>query len=141
MGRGSSKAGRGSSKAGGGSLDKKLDGLQTVNFNLQPANTNMIKSVFPVDEHPKGLFNEGEYMDFLQRMNSLPNTETDVDVNNLIAIQNIVNKDGVRSSANSTEPIIVVEHNGQNYIIDGNHRATAAKLQGKKTIKARVTRM
>lgn len=67
-----------------------------------------------------------------------------VPVKSLISLQKVVSKSSVkymlanRDDPNIEHQITVVRIGGKNYIHDGTHRTTAAKMLGEKTIKAKV---
>ncbi len=70
--------------------------------------------------------------------------DTEVEVSTLEVTQEVVSRDRVLDlirkgpTAGSSEPIIVVKAGGRNFIIDGHHRAVAARIQQKKFVRAKV---
>lgn len=128
------------------SFEEKLNNIETVNFNLEPdENSNIIKVPFELENHPKALKEVGlytnSYTDFLTEVNKLPYEEKEIPLKDIITIQSIVSKEGVLKSLGSKEPIDVVLVDGKYYLFNGNHRATAAKINGDKKILAKVRKI
>lgn len=124
------------------SFEDKLNEIQTVNFSLKPSeNSNMIKVPLEIDEHPEAFKEvglDGDYLEFLNKVNELPYEEKEIPLDNVVTLQTIVNKEGVLKSYGSQEPVDVVLIDGKYYLYNGNHRATAAVINGDETILAKV---
>jgi hypothetical protein len=91
--------------------------------------------------------NHGFPVDMQARTGKLPRDEdlekapvVDLPLSDLIATQAGVSGQQLqRKAANPKDsPILVVRRDGKNYMIDGTHTATLAKLAGKQTVPARV---
>lgn len=66
----------------------------------------------------------------------------DIDINTIQSVQDTLRNETLdyMQTHKVEEPIIVIQAQGNNIVVDGNHRIIKALEEDKKTIKARVTK-
>ena len=143
--------GRGGSSGmsgGGGSL---IDKLQRVAINEDWLYQPEPGQERDMRKNPIPFVGVGKDMELDEKLDynfstKVVSTQDNVEVNisSLKTLQPMVDVNGVKRAldgkAGMGNPVKVVEYHGQYYLMDGNHRAAAAKLRGQKTIRAKVIR-